>query len=53
MSLIYTCEMCQTSPFDYLTALHRQAERVAEAPHDWMPWNYKATIDESAVPVLA
>ena len=53
MSLIYTCEICQASPFDYLTALHRNTEQVAETPHDWMPWNYQATIDKSAVPVLA
>ena len=51
MSLIYTCELCQASPFDYLNALHRHAELVAAAPHHWMPWNYQATID--ATPALA
>jgi len=53
MSLIYTCELCQASPFDYLNALHRHAEQVAEDPHDWMPWNYQANIDAVAVPVPA
>jgi hypothetical protein len=53
MSLIYTCELCQVSPFDYLAALHRHAEQVAHAPDDWMPWNYQAAVDANGVTVLA
>lgn len=45
MSLIYTCELCDVSPFDYLTALHRNAERVAEQPDRWLPWNYQAALE--------
>ena len=53
MSLIYTCELCQVSPFDYLNALHRHADLVAEAPHDWLPWNYQAAVNGPAVPALS
>lgn len=47
MSLIYTCELCQSNPFDYLTALHRHADQVAAAPDRWMPWNYRAAVEKS------
>ena len=40
MSLIYTCELCGASPFDYLTALKRHAVAAASNPGKWMPWNY-------------
>lgn len=40
MSLIYTCELCDANPFEYLTALQNHADQVAEAPEHWMPWNY-------------
>ena len=45
MSLIYTCEQCGVSPFEYLTELHRNADRVAAEPDNWLPWNYRAAID--------
>jgi hypothetical protein len=45
MSLIYTCELCDVSPFDYLTELHRSAERVAADPSNWLPWNYRAALE--------
>lgn len=41
MSLIYTCQLCGTNPFDYLTELHRHASALAARPQDWMPWNYR------------
>ena len=41
MSLIYTCQLNQANPFDYLTQLHRHVEAVAECPQLWMPWNYR------------
>jgi hypothetical protein len=44
MSLIYTCELCDVSPFDYLTALHSNADRVAEEPARGLPWNYQAAL---------
>jgi hypothetical protein len=45
MSLIYTCELCDVSPFDYLTALHRNADRVGADPNNWLPWNYRAALE--------
>ena len=41
MSLIHTCYFSGVDPFDYLTQLQRNHERVAAAPADWMPWNYR------------
>jgi transposase len=41
MSLIYTCELNQANPFDYLTQLQRHADPVAASPQLWMPWNYR------------
>jgi transposase len=45
MSLIYTCELCGGNPFDYLTELERHAGRVSSNPQDWMPWNYRETLE--------
>jgi len=45
MSLIHTAELHGANPFDYLTELQRHARAVAEEPGDWMPWNYRATIE--------
>ena len=53
MSLIHTCELCGTSPFDYLTALHRHADPVANAPDRWMPWNYQAATETNGILVNA
>lgn len=44
MSLIKTCELNGANPFHYLTELQRHAMELAEAPGDWMPWNYLATL---------
>lgn len=43
-SLIYTCELNGTNPFDYLTELERHADQLASHPNQWMPWNYQATL---------
>lgn len=48
MSLIYTCEFCGANPFDYLTQLERHAEELSANPQDWMPWNYRQTLDGTA-----
>jgi hypothetical protein len=45
MSLIHTCELNQANPSDYLTQLMRHPDDVAANPADWMPWNYRATLD--------
>jgi transposase len=47
MSLIYTCELCGASPFDYLTALHRHGDAAASNPAEWMPWNYRQTLADT------
>ncbi len=44
MSLIYTCQLNEANPFDYLTQLQRHADRVAAGPRLWMPWNYRAAL---------
>jgi transposase len=50
MSLIHTCELCKADPFDYLNELQRQAKEVAASPQNWMPWNYRETIQQSTLP---
>ena len=50
MSLIYTCEFCEANPFDYLTELQRHAKELASAPQNWMPWNYRQTLDAISTP---
>jgi hypothetical protein len=41
MSLIYTCQLNQANPFDYLTKLQRHVDQMATSPQLWMPWNYR------------
>ncbi len=51
MSLIYTCQLNQANPFDYLTQLQRHADQLAASPARWMPWNYReALLSESSEP---
>jgi transposase len=42
MSLIYTCQLNEANPFDYLTQLQRHPDELATSPEVWMPWNYRA-----------
>lgn len=49
MSLIYTCELNRINAFDYLTELQRHAEELAVNAADWMPWNYRATIEAATL----
>ena len=44
MSLIYTCQLNQANPFDYLTELQRPAEALANDPRLLMPWNYRVAL---------
>jgi transposase len=44
MSLIYTCQLNEANPFDYLTQLQRHADQVAASPEVWMPWNYREAL---------
>ncbi len=44
MSLIYTCQLNEANPFDYLTQLQEHASQLAAGPQFWMPWNYNAAL---------
>ncbi|MFO0892992.1 MAG: transposase [Isosphaeraceae bacterium] len=44
MSLIYTCELNQANPFDYLTELQRHSDELAAGPERWLPWNYREAL---------
>jgi transposase len=52
MSLIYTCQLNEANPFDYLTQLQRHADQVGASPEVWMPWNYREALtnESSAQP---
>jgi transposase len=52
MSLIYTCQLNEANPFDYLTQLQRHSDELAARPELWMPWNYRAALpcESSAQP---
>ena len=45
MSLIHTCQLCGANSFDYLTQLQRHAQKLATSPAEWMPWNYRQTLE--------
>jgi transposase len=44
MSLIYTCQLNEVNPFDYLTQLQRHTDQLAVSPERWMPWNYRTAL---------
>jgi hypothetical protein len=44
MSLIHTCALNRINPFDYLRALHRNAEAARAAPSEWFPWNHQQAL---------
>ena len=48
MSLIQTCRLNTVNAFDYLTELLRNHQLAADQPGNWMPWNYKETLDAKA-----
>jgi hypothetical protein len=50
MSLIHTCQLCDANSFDHLTELQRHAQEVESKPAEWMPWNYRETL-ERAIPL--
>ena len=53
MSLIHTCRLNGVNPFDYLTELQNHAAAVARNPQDWMPWNYRATLQGAGASLAA
>ena len=46
MSLIHTCELSGANAFDYLTTLQCHATALKAAATAWMPWNYRATLEQ-------
>ena len=49
MTLIHTCQLCSANPFDYLTELQRHSRELAANPAEWMPWNYRQTLERPEV----
>lgn len=47
MSLIHTCALNGVNPFDYLMSLDKHADRVRRDPTQWLPWNYRQTLEAS------
>ena len=45
MSLISTCSLNGENPFDYLTELQKHSVEISANPQDWMPWNFRATLE--------
>ena len=45
MALIHTAELNEVNAFDYMVALLRHPQQIAERPHEWMPWNYQTTLE--------
>lgn len=47
MSLIHTAELVGANPFDYLTQLQKHAREIKSNPSQWMPWNYRQTLQQA------
>jgi transposase len=45
MSLIHTCRLGGFNPFDYLSALVRNGAKVRTRPDQWLPWNFRETLE--------
>lgn len=45
MSLIHTCQLAGISAFDYVTELKIHAAELSRNPEQWMPWNYRHTLE--------
>lgn len=44
MSLIHTCQLCGANAYDYLTTLQQHFTELSSHPQQWMPWNYRQTL---------
>jgi len=51
MSLIHTAELCGANPFDYLNQLQRHVDELKENPSQWMPWNYRNSLERAGAAV--
>ncbi|MDP2651691.1 MAG: IS66 family transposase [bacterium] len=48
MSLIHTCQLSGVDPFGYLTELQKHAAQLSQTPQQWMPWNYRDTLQRES-----
>jgi transposase len=44
MSLIHTCQLAGANAFDYITKMQIHAAELSRNPQEWMPWNYRDTL---------
>ncbi len=44
MSLIQTCRLAGANPYEYLSSVVKNADRVRGDPHQWLPWNYTQSL---------
>ncbi len=49
MTLIHTAELAGINTFDYLCELQRHADQLKDNPAQWMPWNYRETLQRITV----
>jgi hypothetical protein len=47
MSVIHTCQLCDANSFDYLVELQRHSQELTACPAEWMPWNYRETLEHT------
>ncbi|CZH83719.1 IS66 family transposase [Legionella pneumophila] len=43
-SIIYTCELSDINPFEYLIVLQVYKDQIVKEPQAWLPWNYENTL---------
>jgi hypothetical protein len=48
MSIIHTCQLSGVDPFSYLTELQKHAAQLSQTPQQWMPWNYRDTLQQES-----
>ncbi len=44
-SIIATCQKNNVNSFDFLTEIQKHSDKVHQKPQDWLPWNYKQTLN--------
>jgi hypothetical protein len=49
--MIHTAELCGANPFDYLTQLQRHANQLRESSSQWMPRNYRDTLQRAGAAI--
>ena len=50
MSMIETCTLNHTNPWDYLVAVQEYRHDVRRNPENWMPWNFQIRLKEMKRP---